>query len=68
MDRIRSRLLFGAVLCCALMAEDAGTQKVPQYSQQCYRYRDEPPDTCSICRDQCLGSGFVCCGIIAYPT
>lgn len=57
MEKRRLRLLFGAALCCTLMAEGAGTQTVPQYSQQCYRYRDEPPDTCSICKDHCLGTG-----------
>lgn len=68
MRTFRSRLLLGAGLSCALAVDGAGTQTVPQHSQQCYRYRDEPPDSCSICRDYCLGPGYVCCGIIAYPT
>lgn len=64
----RPRFVLGVLLGLMLTAGGAGTQTVPQDPQQCYRYIDEPPDACSICKDRCLGKGYMCCGIIVLPS
>ncbi len=64
----RLRFVFAVLVGLVLTAGWAGTQTVPQDPQQCYRYVDEPPDACSICKDRCLGKGYMCCGIIVLPS
>lgn len=63
----RHRMVAAAVIAAGMLAVPvaSGFAQLPRL-QQCYHIKEVEPDgACSICADNCMGSGWKCCFIIS---